>query len=79
MTLVDVAIFQSATVLPGPLLRVWRFCFGFALCCVALPCEVRLRLRPVWSPAGGRFLPPLSVYTLSLNLGRAPKNVAARR
>jgi hypothetical protein len=50
----------------GPALRpvclwVWRFCFGFALRRVALLCGVWLRLHPVLFPAGGPFLPSLSV------------------
>jgi hypothetical protein len=40
---------------------VWGFWFGFALCRVALLCGVCVRLHLALFPAGGPFLPSLSV------------------
>jgi hypothetical protein len=54
---------------PGFVPCVWdySFWFGFALRCVALLCGVYVRLHLVFFPAGGLFLPSLSV-NLSINL-----------
>jgi hypothetical protein len=45
----------------APCVWVWGFWFGFALRCVALLCGVFVRLHSALFPAGGPFLPSLSV------------------
>jgi hypothetical protein len=45
----------------APRVWVWGFWFGFALRCVALLCGVFVRLHLALFPAGGPFLPSLSV------------------
>jgi hypothetical protein len=53
------------------------FClFGFALRCVALLCDVYVRLRLVVFPAGGPFLPSLSVKYVDKE-GRGTRIIAA--
>jgi hypothetical protein len=45
----------------APRVWVWGFWFGFALRCMALLCGVFVRLHLALFPAGGPFLPSLSV------------------
>jgi hypothetical protein len=45
----------------APCVWIWFFWFGFALRRVALLCDVYVRLHLVLLPAGGPFLPSLSV------------------
>jgi hypothetical protein len=45
----------------APCVWVWGVWSSFALCCIALLCGVFVRLHLAWFPAGGPFLPSLSV------------------